>query len=307
MTISRRDILKVGGTAALFSAIKTASRPECGADPAGPEVSKGKSSATSRSPMQHPWSLQGKGFFAKHGMPDVEVAKQASWVRCADEPRAGLGRQRHRRRPYPDANALPDHHRQGDAKQPAAADVPRPTQSGRRFPSPTRTPTSNSRQAQSRCGRSAAKRAKGQEAKAAMTFPGGTHDLWIRYWLAAGGIDRQGYPDDRRAPPQMVANMKVGTMDVFCVGEPWNAQLVNQNIGYTAVNTGEIWTRHPEKSIAMRADWVDQHPRAAKALLLMAVMEAQQWCDKMENRLELCEIVGRRACSTCRSPTSSRG
>ena len=40
----------------------------------------------------------------------------------------------------------------------------------------------------------------------------------------------------------MVANMKVGTMDVFCVGEPWNAQLVNQNIGYTAVNTGEIWT-----------------------------------------------------------------
>ena len=141
----------------------------------------------------------------------------------------------------------------------------------------------------------AAKRAKGQEAKAAMTFPGGTHDLWIRYWLAAGGIDPgQGYPDDRRAPPQMVANMKVGTMDVFCVGEPWNAQLVNQNIGYTAVNTGEIWTRHPEKSFAMRADWVDQHPRAAKALL-MAVMEAQQWCDKMENRRELCEIVGRRA------------
>ena len=88
--------------------------------------------------------------------------------------------------------------------------------------------------------------------------------------------------------------MKVGTMDVFCVGEPWNAQLVNQNIGYTAVNTGELWSKHPEKSLGMRADWVDKNPKAAKALL-MAVMEAQQWCDKMENSEEMCEIVGRRA------------
>ncbi len=36
-------------------------------------------------------------------------------------------------------------------------------------------------------------------------------------------------------------------MDCFCVGEPWNEQLVNQNIGYTAATTGEIWNRHPEK------------------------------------------------------------
>ena len=62
-----------------------------------------------------------------------------------------------------------------------------------------------------------------------MTFPGGTHDLWIRYWLAAGGID----PDKdietiTVPPPQMVANMKVGTMDGFCVCEPWNHQLINQ-------------------------------------------------------------------------------
>ena len=68
-----------------------------------------------------------------------------------------------------------------------------------------------------------------------MTFPGGTHDLWMRYWLAAGGID----PDKDVStivvpPPQMVANMKVGNMDAFCVGEPWNEQLVNQGIGFTA-------------------------------------------------------------------------
>ena len=65
-------------------------------------------------------------------------------------------------------------------------------------------------------------------------------------------------------PPQMVANMKVGTMDCFCVCEPWNEQLKNQKIGYTAINTGELWNKHPEKSFAMRADWVDKNPKAAQ-------------------------------------------
>ena len=115
----------------------------------------------------------------------------------------------------------------------------------------------------------AKKKAAGKEVKVAMTFPGGTHDLWIRYWLAAGGID----PDKDVStivvpPPQMVANMKVGTMDAFCVGEPWNEQLVNQGIGFTACTTGEIWFKHPEKALGMRADWVDKNPNAAKALLM---------------------------------------
>jgi nitrate/nitrite transport system substrate-binding protein len=88
--------------------------------------------------------------------------------------------------------------------------------------------------------------------------------------------------------------MKVGTMDAFCVGEPWNAQLVNQKIGYTACNTAEIWPQHPEKALGMRAAWVDKHPKAAQALL-MAVLEAQAWCDKLENREEMCKIVGTRA------------
>ncbi len=107
----------------------------------------------------------------------------------------------------------------------------------------------------------AKKKAGGKEVRAAMTYPGGTHDLWIRYWLASGGID----PDRDIStivvpPPQMVANMKVGNMDCFCVGEPWNEQLVNQNIGFTALTTGELWFNHPEKSLGMRADWVDANP-----------------------------------------------
>jgi nitrate/nitrite transport system substrate-binding protein len=138
------------------------------------------------------------------------------------------------------------------------------------------------------------KKAAGKPVKAAMTFPGGTHDLWIRYWLAAGGID----PDKdietiTVPPPQMVANMKVGTMDCFCVCEPWNLQLIHQDIGYTAITTGELWNKHPEKSLGMRAAWVDKYPNAAKALL-MAVMEAQQWCDQPENQDELAAIMSKR-------------
>lgn len=134
-------------------------------------------------------------------------------------------------------------------------------------------------------------KAAGKDTKCAVTFPGGTHDLWMRYWLSAGGIDPN---KDANLivipPPQMVSNMKEGQMAAFCVGEPWNAQLVNQGVGYTALTTGELWNNHPEKAFTMRADWVDKNPKAAKALL-MAIQEAQIWCDKMENKQEMAEIA----------------
>src|ERR1043165_6962176 len=52
-------------------------------------------------------------------------------------------------------------------------------------------------------------------------------------------------------------------------------------------------SKQPEKSFAMRADWVDKNPKATLALL-MAVQEAQMWCDKPENRDELAQIVSKR-------------
>ena len=298
MTISRRDILKMGGTAALLSTIKAAFPAGVHAAESGPEVTKavlGYIALTDAAPLV---IAKEKGFFAKHGMADVEVAKQASWGALRDN--LGLGSA---------ANGIDGAHIL--TPMPYLITAGKVTQNNLPLPLYILARLNLDGQAISVANEYAdlklaanaqplkqaleAKRAKGQDGKAAMTFHGGTHDLWIRYWLAAAGID----PDkDIQTivvpPPQMVANMKIGTMDVFCVGEPWNAQLVNQNIGYTAVNTGEIWAEHPEKSFAMRADWVDRHPKAAKALL-MAVMEAQQWCDRMENKQEMCEIVSRRA------------
>jgi nitrate/nitrite transport system substrate-binding protein len=296
--ISRRDALKMGGTAALFASISAAFPSGVRAAASGPEVSKailGYIALTDASPLV---IAKEKGFFAKHGMTDVQVVKQASWGALRDN--LGLGS---------DANGIDGAHIL--TPMPYLITTGKVTQNNQPLPMYILARLNLDGQAISVANEHAAlklaadakplkqtleaKKAKGQEGKAAMTFPGGTHDLWIRYWLAAGGID----PDkDIQTivvpPPQMVANMKVGTMDVFCVGEPWNAQLVNQNIGYTAINTGELWSKHPEKSLGLRADWVDRNPSAAKALL-MAVMEAQQWCDKMENKQEMCEIVGRRS------------
>jgi nitrate/nitrite transport system substrate-binding protein len=136
-------------------------------------------------------------------------------------------------------------------------------------------------------------KAKGQKMKMAMTFPGGTHDLWLRYWLAAGGID----PDKDAdliviPPPQMVANMETNTMDVFCVGEPWNDRAISKKIGYSAITTGELWKNHPEKSFAMRGDWVKANPKAAQAIT-MAIQEAQVWCDNPANKEEMCNILAK--------------
>ena len=123
--ISRRTFLKTtAGTAALVGAVQT--QFPFGvhvAQAAGPEVKKailGYIALTDASPLV---IAKEKGFFAKHGMPDVEVAKQASWGATRDNLVLGSEKQRHRRRAYPDADAVPDLDRQGDAEQRADADV----------------------------------------------------------------------------------------------------------------------------------------------------------------------------------------
>ena len=129
---------------------------------------------------------------------------------------------------------------------------------------------------------------------AAYTFAHVNQDFWIRYWLAANGIN----PDtDVKLIPvsaaQTVANMKTGTMDAFSTGDPWPFRIVNDKIGFMAVLTAEMWKNHPEEYFAMRADWVDKNPKATKAIL-KGIMEAQQWLDNFDNRKEAAEILSGR-------------
>src|SRR5215207_6655043 len=88
----------------------------------------------------------------------------------------------------------------------------------------------------------------------------------------------------------MVANMKVGKMDGFCVGEPRNARAITHGIGYTAITTQAIWKNHPEKVCAFTAEFADRNPKTVKAVL-KALHEASVWADKLENRAEQAKIV----------------
>lgn len=236
-----------------------------------------------------------KGLFAKHGMPDVKVVKQTSWAVTRDNLELGSDRGgidgAHILTPMPlllTAGTITK------SKQPLPMYILARLNTQGQGLSVSKDfagLTINNPEAMKKAV--AAAGAKGRKFKAAVTFPGGTHDLWMRYWLSANGIDPNKEADLVVVPPaQMVANMQTGTMDTFCVGEPWNQRLVNKKLGYTAAQTGELWNKHPEKAFSMRADWVDKNPKAAKALL-MAVQEAQIWCDDPANLDEMCEIVSK--------------
>lgn len=130
--------------------------------------------------------------------------------------------------------------------------------------------------------------------KFASTFPGGTSELMMRYWLAAGGIDPDNDVESLIVPAgQLVSNMKVGSLSGFCVGDPWHARAISEKVGYTAFVSGELWRDHPEKALCLRADWTDRYPKTTQALV-QAVIEAQQWCDVMSNRPEMVKILARR-------------
>jgi len=129
----------------------------------------------------------------------------------------------------------------------------------------------------------------------AQTFPTGTHAMWLYYWLAANGINP--FTDVKNIvvpPPQMVANMRVGNMDGFCVGEPWNARAIADNIGFTAITTQEIWKDHPEKTLGTRLEFVQKYPNTARAMTA-AVLEASKYIDTMSNRVKVAQIIAQKS------------
>ena len=290
---TRRGVLAAAATFAAARALLPSGAFAAGRGPETTKARLGFIALTDASPLI---IAKERGLFTKYGLPDVEVLKQASWASVRDNLVLGSGGGgidgSHILSPMP--YLLTTGQATGGKPTPMYT-LARLNLNGQAIS------VGNDLKAVKVGLNSAGAKAKFDQlkaanniAKVAMTFRGGTHDLWVRYWLAAGGIN----PETDVStivipPPQMVANLKAGTQDAFCVGEPWNGQTVNQKIGYTACLTSEIWMNHPEKALGMRADWVDKNPNAAKALIA-AVQEAQMWCDKMENRAAMCSIVSGR-------------
>jgi nitrate/nitrite transport system substrate-binding protein len=128
------------------------------------------------------------------------------------------------------------------------------------------------------------------------TFPTGTHAMWMHYWLAAAGINPLSEAKLITVPPpQMVANMRVGNMDGFCVGEPWNHRAIMDGIGITANTSQDIWKDHPEKVLGTTAEFTKKYPNTTRAVM-MAVLEASKWIDAgLQNKLKMAEVVAQKA------------
>ncbi|MBD2326020.1 ABC transporter substrate-binding protein [Alkalinema sp. FACHB-956] len=241
---------------------------------------------------------QEKGFFARHGMSQVQISKQASWGAARDNIEIGSA---------------------GGGIDGGQWQMPMPhlisegliTKGNRKIPmvvlAQLCTHGNGIAIAKKHIGKGIGLdltqgggqyikdlAAAGNKFKAAYTFPKVNQDFWIRYWLAAGGVDPNKDVDLLAVPAsQTVANMRTETMDGFSTGDPWPYRIVRDKIGYLAVLNAQVWQDHPEEYLALRRDWIEKHPKATKALL-KAVMEAQMWCDDPKNRDEMVQILAQR-------------
>ncbi len=291
--LSRRRFLGSAATAALYAGLPAgwAGRVFADDSPESSAVRFGVIALTDCSPIV---IAHEKGLFKKHGI-NSSISKEASWAVIRDKLSTGDNQATHMLFGMPIASSMgllgsPRKrvvipwimNRNGQAIT---------LQSG--FKGKVRGDPANLKPFVEKA------KSLGEPLTFAMTFPPGTHAMWMRYYLAAGGI----HPDKDVTlivipPPQMVANMKVGKMDGFCVGEPWNARAVADRIGYTSLTTQEIWKDHPEKVCAFTAEFAEKNPKTVKAVL-KGLHEASVWLDDLSNRPEQCEIVSKASYVNC--------
>lgn len=310
---SRRRFMATAGasaTAAVFLKGCLGNPPEAGA-PTSPVASPAASVAPGEAPEVTTVKLgyipiveaapliiaKEKGFFAKYGMSNVDISKQANWGAARDNVKIGSagggidGGQWQMPMPYLISEGI--------------------ITDGTKVPMYVVAQLNTQGNGIAIAGKHAGKgitlkmkddgaalfnnlKASGGRFKAAYTFPKANQEFWIRYWAAANGINPDTDIELLTVPAsQTVADMKRGAMDAFSTGDPWPYRIVADKIGFLAALTSEIWQAHPEEYLALRKDWVDKHPKATKALL-KAVMEAQQWCDNFDNRKEMATILAQR-------------
>jgi len=140
-------------------------------------------------------------------------------------------------------------------------------------------------------------RSGGKPFKMGMVFPVSTHNYELRYWLAAGGIHPGFYAPHKgdtsgqikadvllsvTPPPQMPSTMEAGTINGYCVGEPWNQQAIFKGIGVPVVTDYEIWKNNPEKVFGVSKKWADANPNT-HIRVVKAMIRAAQWLDANNN------------------------
>jgi nitrate/nitrite transport system substrate-binding protein len=304
-TITRRDFVGKGaalvGAAAIWAALGNKSwAATAGSATEGPETADVKFGIIALTDCSPIVIAHEKGFFKKYGIRS-KISKEASWAVIRDRLSTGDNQATHMLLGMPYASSMG---LLGSPKKPFVY-AWHLNRNGQAI-------TLKKEYRGKVAGDASALKPFVEQAKTAgkpltfaHTFPPGTHAMWMRYWLASGGIhpgDASGAGADISLvtipPPQMVSNMRVGKMDGFCVGEPWNARAIDDGIGYTALTTQEIWADHPEKVCAFTAEFADKNPRTVKAVL-KALHDASVWLDNLDNRSEQCDIVSQPAYINC--------
>lgn len=290
---SRRHFVKQTAIGALLAGVPASWSGRVFADdaPEAPTVRFGIIALTDCSPIV---IAHEKGFFKKHGI-NSSISKEASWAVIRDKLQTGGNQATHMLIGMPLASTMG---LLGSSKKPMCY----PWMLNRNGQAITLKADWNGKvKDDPKALKSFVEQAKtlGEPLTFAMTFPPGTHALWMRYFLASGGIN----PDKdinliTIPPPQMVANMKVGKMDGFCVGEPWNARAIADKIGFTSITTQQLWKDHPEKVCAFLTEYADKNPRTVKAVC-KALHEASVWLDDLGNRPEQCDIISRPSYVNC--------
>ncbi|MDP2851700.1 MAG: CmpA/NrtA family ABC transporter substrate-binding protein [Sulfuricurvum sp.] len=234
-----------------------------------------------------------KGFFAKHGL-NVELSKEASWANVRDKMTVGELDASHMLAAMPIATTLGVGSTKKDmvALMALGQNGDAITVSNKMYDAMMAAdPTATKKGSAVALKKVIASKTMGVP-EFGMTFPTGTHNYHVRYWMAAGGVN----PDSDVAlkvvpPPQMVANMTAGNIDGYCVGEPWNQRAVMGNIGKTVVTGYQLWQDGPEKVLGVQKAFADKNPETTKAMI-KAVIEAGMWLDaSWENRKEASAIL----------------
>ncbi|MEH2462884.1 ABC transporter ATP-binding/substrate-binding protein [Nostoc sp.] len=234
-----------------------------------------------------------KGFFTKHGLDEVNLVRESSWRGIVDGMTGGyldaaqmpsgmpmwLTLGGHNNQPLPVVTAL-TMTRNGNAITLAKRFYDQRVQTLSDF-------------------RNHLILTREQRHTMGVVHPASMHNLLLRYWLAAGGIDPDGDVDMKTIPPaQMVADLKAGSIDGYCVGEPWNYRAAVEGVGFTIATDLEVWLGHPGKVLGVREDWAENYPNTHIALT-KALLEACQYCANPDNSQEIRQILaGREYVST---------
>ncbi|RYX84454.1 nitrate ABC transporter substrate-binding protein [bacterium] len=298
--LTRRELLRELLAAGLSMSAAAAVLSGCGSPSSNTAQSSTGASTSKGGPIQIGFIpltdcasvvvAQEMGLFKKHGV-DVQVVKQANWLAVRDKLSSGELSAAHCLFGMPFSVAAGVSKAQGDPLKIAMIlnnNGQATTLSSKNFAGVKYADFAGLKSATDKL------RASGKQPTFAMTFPGGTHDMWMHLTLAGAGIDPKSVQVKVIPPPQMVANMTAGNMDGYNVGEPWGAKAVADKVGFTFIATQDLWKDHPEKALVVNGKFADERRDDLKKMMT-AILEASQFIDDMKNRDKVAEIIGTKA------------